>query len=93
MVSKVTVENLNQAGRVLDWIGLDRIEHFNAMETDYTWDAANRLTGIAYNGPTNLVSYSFMLDAKHLWLPDKKAFTVMFGLLSASPKPLLLSQL
>lgn len=38
-------------------------EHFNAMATHYTWDNADRLTGIAHNGPTNLVAYNFVLDA------------------------------
>src|SRR5690606_25271318 len=75
---KYTYDNLNRLSTAtIDWLSgkpsmrylyddanrLDRIEHFNAMETDYTWDNANRLTGIAHNGPTNLVNYSFLLDA------------------------------
>ncbi len=73
-----TYDNLNRLSTVtIDWVPgqpvmqyiyddanrVDRIEHFNAMETDYTWDAANRLTGIAHEGPTDLVAYSFVLDA------------------------------
>jgi RHS repeat-associated protein len=42
---------------------VNRVEHFNAMETVYTWDDNNRLTGLAHDGATNLVEYSFLLDA------------------------------
>ncbi|MBK6738660.1 MAG: hypothetical protein IPG64_12490 [Haliea sp.] len=42
---------------------LDRVEHFNAMETEYSWDDADRLKGIAHQGATALVEYSFQLDA------------------------------
>jgi RHS repeat-associated protein len=42
---------------------LDRVEHFNAMETGYSWDDADRLTGIAHQGAKSLVEYSFQLDA------------------------------
>ena len=74
---KYTYDNLNRLSTVtIDWITgkptmryiydaasrVDRVEHFNAMETDYTWDDANRLTGIAHDGATSLVEYSFLLD-------------------------------
>lgn len=42
---------------------LSRVEHFNAMETEYSWDDADRLTGIAHEGDVALVEYSFKLDA------------------------------
>jgi RHS repeat-associated protein len=72
-----TYDNLNRLSTVtIDWISgkpsmryiyddasrVDRVEHFNAMETDYSWDDANRLIGIDHDGATNLVEYSFLLD-------------------------------
>ena len=75
---KYVYDNLNRLSTVtIDWLAgkpsmryiyddanrLDRIEHFNAMETDYTWDKANRLTGIAHEGGATQVAYSFALDA------------------------------
>ncbi|CAA0092866.1 tRNA3(Ser)-specific nuclease WapA [Halioglobus japonicus] len=75
---KYTYDNLNRISTVtIDWLSgkptmryvydaasrLDRVEHFNAMETSYTWDDANRLTGIAHEGATSLVEYNFLLDA------------------------------
>jgi RHS repeat-associated protein len=73
-----TYDNLNRLSTVkINWLSgkptmryvyddanrLDRVEHFNAMETDYSWDDADRLTGIAHEGPMTLVEYSFQLDA------------------------------
>ena len=75
---KYTYDNLNRLSTVsIDWLAgkptmryvyddasrLDRVEHFNAMETNYTWDKSNRLTGIAHGGAATLVQYSFQLDA------------------------------
>ena len=74
---KYTYDNLNRLSTVtIDWLAgkptmryvyddasrLDRIEHFNAMKTDYSWDDTDRLTGIAHAGSSTLVDYSFLLD-------------------------------
>ncbi len=71
-------DNLNRLSTVtIDWLPgkptmsyfyddadrLARVEHFNAMETGYTWDNSDRLVGLAHSGAANLVAYSFLLDA------------------------------
>ncbi|MCB1687210.1 MAG: hypothetical protein KDI33_01915 [Halioglobus sp.] len=73
-----TYDNLHRLSTVtIDWLPgkptmqyiyddanrVNRVEHFNAMETVYTWNDNNRLTGIAHGGATNLVEYIFQLDA------------------------------
>ena len=75
---KYTYDNLNRLSTVtIDWLSgkptmqyiydvasrLQRIEHFNAMETRYTWDNANRLTGLDHAGSGRLVQYRYQLDA------------------------------